>query len=74
MHSSTFHVQSAQDFSILITGPNPSYLVLKVGDNCPNSNRDTAQNVNLQVMTFKVKVIREVQQYFAMHSTFYPWE
>ena len=29
-------------------GPDPSYAVLKCGDNCPSSKRDMAQNVNLQ--------------------------
>ena len=47
-HSRTSHVQTTQGIFTLLKGPKITYLVLKFGDNCSSSNRDTAQNVSLQ--------------------------
>ena len=43
----TSHFQSAQDFFYLLTGPDPSYPVLKFGVNLSSRNWDMAQNVIL---------------------------
>ena len=39
------HVQRAQDIFNLLKDPNPSYSVLKFGDNLSVKNRNIAQNV-----------------------------
>ena len=46
--SGTSHVQSTHDILTLCKGPDPSYPVLKFGDDCPSSNCDTAPNMILQ--------------------------
>ena len=55
-------------FVTLFKGPNPSYLVLTFAGNCLSSNWDMTQMWIYRVMTLKVKVICEGQQYFAKIS------
>ena len=45
--SRTSHVQITQDIFYLLKGPNPSYPVLKFGNNLSRRNRDIAQTVIL---------------------------
>ena len=47
MHSRMSHVQTAQDFFYLLKGPDPSYPVLKFGNNLSSRNRDMAQSAIL---------------------------
>ena len=48
MLSHTSHVQTAQDNVNSLTGPYPSYLVLKLGNILPNNNWDMVQNMTLK--------------------------
>ena len=57
----TSHIQTTQDIFDLLKGPDPSYLVLIVGDNLSSRNQDMAQSVILYKWPWKVKVIREVK-------------
>ena len=43
--SRTYHIQIAQDVLNLLKGPDPSYPVLKIGDNLSSRNWDMAKNV-----------------------------
>ena len=43
----TSHVQTAQDVFLFVEGPDPSYSVLKFGNNLSSRNRDIAQSVIL---------------------------
>ena len=45
--SRTSHVQTAPDVFDLLKGPDPSYPVLKFGNNLSSRNRDMAQSVIL---------------------------
>ena len=47
--SRAFHVQTAQDVFDLLKGPNPSYPVLKFGENLSSRNRNMAQSVILYI-------------------------
>ena len=47
--SRTSHVQSTQDIFDLLKGPDPSYLMLKLGDTLSSRNRDIAQNMILHI-------------------------
>ena len=44
---------NSSKYFTLLNGPNPGYPVFKFGDNCPSSNWDTAQNVNVQGHDFE---------------------
>ena len=49
----TSHIQTAQDVFSFIEGPDPSYPVLKSGNNLFSRNRDMAQSVILYSCDFE---------------------